>query len=153
VRRMIHGLRPSLLDDLGLVPAVRWYAQQSLSGSKTQAEIDASGINCRLPDEVETILFRIAQEGLNNVAHHARASHVRVCLTCNGTFTQLAIEDDGVGFDPALARNPDANQPGWGLAGIQERVNLAGGQFSISSSPGKGTLLQVTVPTNLASDR
>ena len=153
VRRMIHGLRPSLLDDMGLVPAVQWYAQQSVARTNTQVDIDATGIDCRLPDEVETILFRIAQEGLNNVARHARASHVRVRLACNGASTQLNIEDDGIGFDPTLARHPDANQPGWGLAGIQERVNLAGGQFSIDSSLGNGTRLQVTVPTSLASDQ
>ena len=103
----------------------------------------------RLPAPVETILFRIAQEGLNNVAHHAQAGRVAVRLRCDKVTTRLEIEDDGVGFDPAVALQADPAGPGWGLVGIQERVALAGGEFQIESTPGRGTTLRVAVPANL----
>ena len=149
VRRMIHGLRPSVLDDLGLVPAVKWYANIIASRTGANLQMTTEGINCRLPAAVETILFRIAQEALNNIARHARAGNIQVQIHCNQVTTRLEIEDDGVGFDRSLVDGPRPNQNGWGLIGIQERVKLAGGEFSLESTPGLGTRLQVDVPTNI----
>ena len=150
LRRLILDLRPSMLDDMGLVPAVRWYAQ-SLDGRLTATvTITAEGLDCRLPAPVETILFRIAQEALNNVARHADASQVAIRLSCDGTTTRLAIQDNGVGFDTQSALQVNPSRPGWGLMGIHERVTLAGGTFQIESAPGKGTTLRVAIPHSWA---
>ena len=149
LRRLILDLRPSVLDDMGLVPAVRWYAKTMAERTKTEIEVTNRGIDCRLPDPVETILFRIAQEGLSNVIRHAQASRVVVRLQCDKVTTRLEIEDDGAGFDPTAALKIPPTRRGWGLVGIQERVALAGGEFEIESAPNQGTILRVAVPANL----
>jgi signal transduction histidine kinase len=149
LRRLIVDLRPTVLDDMGLVPAVRWYAEATMERTGLQIEVVNRGIDCRLPDAVETILFRTVQEGLNNVARHARAKQVVVRFHCDKVTTQLEIEDDGVGFDPAAGLKLHATRRGWGLVGIQERVALAGGEFEIESAPKQGTILRVALPADL----
>jgi signal transduction histidine kinase len=149
LRRLIVDLRPTVLDDMGLVPAVRWYAQTTAERTGLEIEVANRGIDCRLPDAVETILFRTVQEGLNNVARHAQAKHVVVRFQCDRVTTRLEIEDDGVGFEPAAGLRLRATRRGWGLVGIQERVALAGGEFEIESAPNQGTILRVAVPSNL----
>jgi signal transduction histidine kinase len=149
LRRLIVDLRPTVLDDMGLVPAARWYAQATAERTGLAIKVVNRGIDCRLPDAVETILFRTVQEGLNNVARHARATQVTVRFRCDKVTTWLEIEDNGVGFDPAAGLKLHATRRGWGLLGIQERVALAGGEFEIESAPEQGTVLRVTLPTNL----
>jgi len=146
LRRLILDLRPSVLDDMGLVPAVRWYAEAMADRMETTIDVTADCIDRRLPGPVETILFRIAQEGLNNVANHARAKRAAVRLQCDEGTCHLKIEDDGVGFDAFAALQATPALPGWGLVGIQERVALAGGKFWIESAPETGTTLHVTIP-------
>jgi signal transduction histidine kinase len=153
LRRLIVNLRPSVLDDMGLVPAVHWYAQAVAERTGLDVQVSNRGIDCRLPDEVETTLFRISQEGLNNVARHAKATWVEVRMRCDRKTTQLEIEDDGVGFDPAAVSKDSADRRGWGLAGIRERIQLAGGEFEIESVPGQGTTLRVAVPSGLTEDQ
>jgi signal transduction histidine kinase len=114
-----------------------------------EVEVTAENLESRLPAPVETILFRIVQEGLSNVSRHAQASRVTVRLRGHPSMTELEIEDDGTGFDPTAAMHIQPTLPGWGLVGIQERVSLAGGQFRIDSSPGGGTKLSVLIPTDL----
>ncbi len=148
LRRLIFDLRPSVLDDMGLVTAIRWYAS-TLSGRSTAAiRVETAKPDCRLDTPVETILFRIAQEGLNNAVRHSQASQVTVRLNCGLEDTKLEIEDDGIGFDPAAVLDTGAAQYGWGLVGIQERVKLADGEFKIDSAPGCGTTLLISVPAS-----
>jgi signal transduction histidine kinase len=142
VREMALGLRPSLLDDLGLVPALRWYCNR-LTQRRT-IEINFEAVDCkdRLPIEVETALYRIVQEALTNITRHARASRVHVRLECRESTIVTTIEDDGQGFDPETV----ASRGGVGLLGIRERAALLGGSLSIKSQPGQGTRLTLHIP-------
>ena len=149
LRRLILDLRPAVLDDMGLVAAVRWYVGAMDGRLPSEVEVTAENLESRLPAPVETILFRIVQEGLSNVSRHAQASRVTVRLRSQTSGIQLEIEDDGTGFDPTTTMRIRPTLPGWGLVGIQERVSLAGGEFRIDSSPGKGTRLSVLIPTDL----
>jgi signal transduction histidine kinase len=152
LRRLILNLRPSVLDDMGLVPAVRWYAEEMADRMETTVEVTADCMDRRLHGPVETILFRIAQEGLHNVANHAQAERAAVRLQYDVGTCNLEIEDDGVGFDAFEALQAAPTLPGWGLVGIQERVALAGGKFRIESAPGAGTTLRVSIPVSFSQD-
>jgi signal transduction histidine kinase len=145
LRHMISDLRPSHLDDLGLVAALRWYVEHINQRSPTQVSLKIAGQPYRLQPETETTLFRIAQEGLGNVLKHAEAQHTKVELAFEPELIRLAIEDDGKGFDTTGIMEPSAGRA-WGLIGIQERAVLAGGRLSIDSAPGQGTCITVWVP-------
>lgn len=142
---MVADLRPSLLDDMGLHAALGWYADQINRRSPTQVALSPASCPCRLPPEIETTFFRITQEALTNVIRHAEATQAEVELVCEPTLTRLRVRDDGIGFDPAKAW-AGRGRSGWGLAGIQERVQLAGGQLHLQSAPGEGTTLIVEIP-------
>jgi signal transduction histidine kinase len=146
MRQMILDLRPTALDDLGLIPAIRWYAETHLQPLGIHFSIKAVGAKRRLPPQIETSLFRISQEAINNVAKHSRAKKTTIQLEVRGEEARCSVEDDGVGFDveACLARR-DPDQ-GLGLLGVRERVSLLGGSLTIESGPGKGTKLQVTIP-------
>lgn len=146
LRKIIHGLRPSILDDLGLAPAIRWYARATLeeAGIMTTFHFEDDPIN--LEPEVTITLFRIAQEAINNVARHASASEARVTLRQTKHETYLAIEDDGRGFQVIGDPEEAIRKRHWGIIGIQERLERIGGTFNLISEPGKGTLLEVYVP-------
>ncbi|MFV2063156.1 MAG: ATP-binding protein [Chloroflexota bacterium] len=145
-RRLIMGLRPSILDDLGLGPAIAWYAETVMAEREQGVVVRVDAPAERLPRHLEVALFRIAQEALNNVAKHAAASNVLVRMRRYDDEVELSIEDDGEGFDvePALARAAGAG--GVGLAGMQERVALLGGSMKITSEPGRGTVIRVRAP-------
>ncbi|HET9496338.1 MAG TPA: GAF domain-containing protein [Chloroflexia bacterium] len=145
---IIYDLRPSLLDDLGLVPALRWYADERLQSRGVDVTIEMSGEATRLPSEVETALFRIAQEAVTNIGKHADARHVRIALQVEAGQVVMTVEDDGVGFTPASVLSPRERsaEGGFGLLGMQERTVLLGGTLSVSSAPGKGTRLHATIP-------
>jgi len=141
-RRIILDLRPLALDDLGLAPAIRWYAESHLDdqGIKTLVEVDQP--EPRLPKHVEVSVFRVVQEAANNIVKHAHARHVRIRLVCRERLAKLVVADDGQGFDPASpvpARSV-------GLVGMQERVRLLNGHMRIRSQPGKGTTIAVEIP-------
>ncbi len=142
---MVADLRPSLLDDMGLHAALGWYVDQINQRSPTQVALSPESCPCRLPPEFETTLFRITQEALTNVVRHAGASRAEVKLICQETWTRLQVSDDGVGFDPAPVLG-SGGRAGWGLVGIQERVQLAGGELHLTSVPGGGTTLIVQIP-------
>ena len=143
---MILTLRPSVLDDLGLAPALRVQAEQALKEAGIQFELDADDLKRRLPPEVETALFRTFQEALCNVARHAGASHVRMSLAaCDGEF-EGEIVDDGRGFDPQTIRPDGHSGRGLGLLGMQERVAQCGGTLEIVSRPGAGARLRIKIP-------
>ncbi|MEE8347202.1 MAG: GAF domain-containing protein, partial [Dehalococcoidia bacterium] len=146
MRKMILDLRPSALDDLGLVPAVQWYAQTRLEQVGEGVRVSVNGSQRRLPAAVETALFRIAQEAINNVAKHAAASNVSIRLEFSKGSVSIVVRDDGQGFDiKAVAESKDKTQ-GLGLLGMRERAALLGGRATIESRPGGGTRVAVEIP-------
>jgi len=146
LRRIIADLRPSQLDDLGLVAALQWYISAFEQRRGICSRFVINGHPGRLPSEYETVLFRIVQEALTNVAKHAAASNVVVTLTTLPQEISLSIEDDGQGFDPGLVLNGGVEPVGWGLLGIRERALLLGGSYNVESAPGQGTVIRVNVP-------
>jgi len=152
LRHIMSDLRPALLDDLGLAPALRSYVQQyTMRHPEINVTLSAdrriSPSARRLPPQYETTLFRVAQEALSNVARHAHAAHVTVALEQRADIVRLEISDNGVGFNPEAAR-PGADAPGsgLGLVGMRERVTLVGGRWRIQSAPGQGTQVVVELP-------
>lgn len=144
---VIADLRPSLLDNLGLVPALR--GQLSLFEARTgiTTHLTVHGKSARLKPEVETTVFRVAQESLTNVTRHAKAGRVEVDVTFGQDTVELIVRDNGCGFDPEAAlATRDAGRAAWGLMGIAERASLVGGASEISSRPGEGTTVRLTVP-------
>jgi len=144
--RWIQDLRPRVLDDLGLVPAIRWYAEARLEASGVQVQLEVSGFKERLSPELETTLFRVIQEAINNVAKHAQARHARIRLDFADARVIAEIEDDGVGFDPQVFLTVHEGMRGIGLLGMRERVTLLGGLLSVDSRPGQGTRIRIEVP-------
>jgi signal transduction histidine kinase len=145
LRRLSHELRPTALDDLGLLPALEFLAEgvSMRSGVTTTVEGSTDG---SLPLLVETAVYRISQEALTNVARHAGATRVTIRLWRDGRMFRCLIRDDGAGFDvdAVLARRGTAR--GMGLPGIQERVAALGGALRIESAPGEGTELELSIP-------
>jgi signal transduction histidine kinase len=146
IRQMIFDLRPAMLDDLGLVPAVSWYAEQRLKPSGVRVAVESSGGERRLPQGIEIALFRVAQEALTNIVKHAGAESALIAVDINDTEAFLEIEDDGRGFNPREATRPSEKGQGLGLLGMKERVAALGGTISISSREGHGTSVKVHIP-------
>ena len=146
LHRIIYDLRPSILDDLGLLPAIRWMAQRSLEplGIRVRCEFDE--LRARLPFEVEIAVFRAVQEAINNVARHAQAETVLIEFAANGDSLEIDVEDDGVGFDPLEVGGPSASGRGLGILGMHERMELIGGAAAVTSSPSNGTRVALRVP-------
>ena len=142
---LVRGLRPSVLDDLGLVPALRGLVQQFDRRKIFSVKLKISGPQRRAQSEIETILFRIVQESLTNVLRHAKAENVLVALDFGANDIALRIEDDGCGFEPEAVLQTK-NRQHWGLLGIGERVSLVGGKSKIQSQPGHGTTISVNIP-------
>jgi len=138
---LARQLRPTALDDHGLIAAV----EAQLSGFRDRTGIDArlesTGEPGGLDEEHQTVIYRVAQEALNNAGRHAHASHVDVALAFSGTGAELHVSDDGVGFDPVSPR-----AGGLGLDGMAERARIVGGELDLRSSPGSGTELTLRVP-------
>lgn len=142
---LILALRPSLLDDMGLVSALRAYAERTLSGTGIGFQLDTSGLSNRLPAEVETALFRTFQEALHNVIRHSGATQVRIKLICEDGSLFAEVEDNGQGFAPETVQLDGSKPRGLGLMGMQERVGIVGGRLQILSQPGSGTTLRIHV--------
>ncbi len=153
VRNMSLDLRPSLLDDLGLLAALRWYLDRQSKRAGFAAEFHAEPPDIRASANLETACFRVAQEALTNIVRHAGASHVRVELRQQDNELQLKIHDDGSGFDVAAARQRAARGGSLGLLGMQERVLLIGGRIDIDSAAGRGTTIWVRFPLTSALER
>jgi signal transduction histidine kinase len=148
VRRIIAALRPSLLDDLGLLPALQSCAKSALGAAGVAYRVEASPLIERLPAMVETALFRIGQEAITNVVRHARARHVAIHLHTSPARAQIMVEDDGAGFDPdGIANGTGGVMMGSvGLSGMRERAELLGGQLEVASAPGQGTRVRACIP-------
>lgn len=140
-RQLSRLLRPPILDDLGLEPALRWLGRSigEAGGPTVTVEIDPLP---PLDGDQRTLLFRVAQEALNNAAKHACAQHVLVRLHARDTHLQMQIVDDGMGCDPERA----FASGGSGLGGLRERLRLNSGSFQLRSAPGEGTCVQVRLP-------
>jgi two-component system, NarL family, sensor histidine kinase UhpB len=144
VHRMAQDLRPSVLDDLGLVPALRTLARQR-SGPRVQLRVD--GVRDRFPAPIETALYRIAQEAVTNANKYARASSIEIDLSCDDGGVRLRVLDDGVGFDPALIPDrQEAGRVGLGLFGMRERAALLHGSVEIRSARNRGTEVVADLP-------
>lgn len=146
LREMIADLRPAQLDDLGLVPALREMAEHVAARSHMQIEFTTHGARQRLRAQLETILYRLAQEALNNAARHSQAKRVTMWLDFSAREIVLDIRDDGIGFVPDAIIKSQAPRRAWGLLGMQERVSLVGGALEIESAPGHGTHLCARIP-------
>jgi signal transduction histidine kinase len=147
IKRITSDLRPSLLDDLGLIPAVSWYGEQRMKKLGIRLQLETRGFqNRRLPSEIEITLFRITQEALTNVTRHANATEVNVILEHRETEVFLCISDNGRGFDAQLDRPVDYSSPRLGLHGIRERLDLLGGEFNLFTQTGKGTTITALLP-------
>ena len=147
VRDLSMGLRPSMLDDLGLGPALEWQAREFSRRTGTPVEVVLEGLGADLPESYRTCAYRVVQEALTNCARHAQAKHIRVAVHANTLTLLLAVEDDGVGLPHLRDQNgSEPGQRGLGLIGIEERARELGGELSIHSQPGKGTLLRIELP-------
>jgi len=149
VRRLALALRPSLLDDLGLMPALNWIGEQSSSRGGFVVKCHSVRLQDRLAPEIETACFRIVQEALTNISRYANASKVDIQLLRDGEMLVLEIRDDGRGFDVSAMREGALAGGSLGLLGMEERATLIGGQLSIESRPGHGSLLRMTCPLRL----
>jgi PAS domain S-box-containing protein len=143
---IIAALRPALLDDLGLLPALRAHAAERLDPLGVEWEFDASCSESILPPAAEMVLFRVMQEAINNVARHARAHRVHITLLLEAGGITAEVSDDGVGFETSERLDPSRRQPSFGLLGMQERLATVDGRLEIQSAPGRGTKLRIHVP-------
>jgi signal transduction histidine kinase len=143
VRTLSHRVHPRVLDDLGLVPAVRWLARQARESSDVEMTVDALGDTDHSPAQVACVLYRVAQEALTNAVRHASPSNVAITVRADADTATLEVADDGRGFDIAEA---EARRPGMGLFSMRERVSLVDGQLDLASSPGSGTRVVARIP-------
>jgi PAS domain S-box-containing protein len=151
VRRLAWGLRPSVLDDLGLATALERYAGEFGRTRGVTVAVQTAGLEGeRLPAAVETALYRIMQEALSNVARHAGACRVQVQLQRRGATVALVVEDDGQGFDPAQPPAPPTAARGLGIHSMRERAAVHKGALAIDSAPGRGTRVSVEIPVAMA---
>lgn len=139
IRNMSLLLRPSMLDDFGLVPALEWQARDAARRTGLRVNVDAPEMADGLPEEHKTCIYRIVQESLNNAARHAQARAIQVTVRRDDGSMVVSVQDDGSGFDTTLTR-------GLGLLGMEERVRHLGGDFHVDSRPGRGTLVRAVLP-------
>lgn len=152
VRRLAQGLRPAMLDDLGLVPALRWLAGQTEARADLVVAFHAGAFAARLAPEIETACFRIAQEALTNIQRHANALQVEIELSRDSDTLLLRVRDDGCGFDPAAMRRRALEGGSLGVLGMQERAMLIGGQLDILSAHGQGSSVRLRAPLRLRAE-
>lgn len=144
LRHIAHELRPVILDDLGLLPALRYLSEGVAQRSGLTISIEGPEEE-RLPQAVEAVLYRVAKESLNNVMRHAQASSASIRIERDAQAIRCTIRDDGSGFDVERAAARDGEQ-GFGLIGMRERLSVLGGTLQINSAPGQGTELVISVP-------
>jgi PAS domain S-box-containing protein len=149
VRSISMGLRPSIIDSLGLVATISWFCrefQASHPDIRIEQEIDVG--EEAIPDPLKIVIFRVLQEAFNNTARHSKADSLRLSLRRQEGRVSLAVEDNGQGFDPRSVSSPEAPRRGFGLVSMRERTELTGGSFSIESNVGKGTTVRASWPTS-----
>ena len=145
IYRLVHDLRPAQLDDLGLVPALQYLAEEDYKRAGLQVDLQVKGQRQRLDPLVETVFFRVAQEALTNVVRHAQCDRASLELAFELERVVLFVRDQGVGINTKAAESPER---GWGLEGMRERVESVAGQLQISSPKSGGTVVEVIIPMN-----
>ncbi len=143
LRKLVYELRPSILDDLGLGPAIRSYMDTYVRPAGVQVDLQLSETGSRLPQELETVAFRIIQEASTNVLRHAQARELEVRVDRRREFLLIMVRDDGIGFDPEQGGRDKATL---GLHGMRERAQLVGGTLQVLSVPGVGTTILARLP-------
>jgi signal transduction histidine kinase len=143
LRKLVYELRPSILDDLGLAPAVRSYVDSYLRPAGLRVDLHIGEMGSRLPPEIETVAFRIVQEASTNVLRHARAHRLEIRLDRKGDALLIMVRDDGIGFEPELGKKHTATL---GLHGMRERAQLVDGTLQVLSVPGVGTTILARLP-------
>ena len=146
MRQLSMDLRPTMLDDLGLIPTLRWYIQNFSNRLNIYSNFEAMGFEEKLPPQIETAFYRIIQEALNNIAKHAGATRVEIFFEHKDSTIFASITDNGRGFDLDRVLHPESPGRGFGIIGMQERVSLLGGKIDIQSRPGFGTLVHIEIP-------
>lgn len=152
VRAITVELRPTLLDDMGVVPTLRWYLARFAERTGIKVQLDAPELPVRLRPETETAIYRVVQEALTNIARHAQAHQVQVQLACAGATVTASVEDDGLGFDVGAWSERPSEQQTLGLTGMQERAMLLDGRVEIRSQPGQGTRIEIELPARFRSE-
>lgn len=148
IKKLSLGLRPSLLDDLGLAPAVERIVADVRENHPLDVTADVAAVaGQRLPESVETAVFRILQESISNIVKHSGARKASVKIRLDRETVVLEVTDDGVGIDPAILNAPHQAAGCLGLLGMRERAAVLGGQLEIESEPGRGTRLLAILPT------
>jgi signal transduction histidine kinase len=146
VRSLSLELRPTMLQDLGLIPTVRWYINAFTKRRGISVHLDTTDMEERFSEDVETTLYRIIQEALTNISRHAEANQVFLCIEKHDSIIRATIDDDGKGFQPDTIQSSANLGKGVGLVAIRERVMALNGKFEIESGPGEGTHLKVELP-------
>ena len=143
LRKLINDLRPEVLDQLGLVPALRSYAKRRLDSENIEARLRFEGLEGRLDPRIETTLFRVIQEASTNIIRHSKATTVDIEIARSDSVVRTTIVDNGKGFDVEAAFDAPMS---WGLRGIRERIAVVGGELTLESAEGKGTRIEFTIP-------
>jgi two-component system sensor histidine kinase UhpB len=146
MRQLSMDLRPTMLDDLGLIPTLRWYIQNFSNRLGIHSHFHATGFDEKLPPQIETAFYRIVQEALNNVAKHAEADHIEISMEKRNSMIHASVADNGRGFDLETVLHPESPERGFGIVGMQERISLLGGKIQIQTKRGSGTHLRIEVP-------
>ena len=146
MRQLSMDLRPTMLDDLGLIPTLRWYIQNFSSRLNIYSDFKAIGFEEKLPPQIETAFYRIIQEALNNIAKHSAANRIEIYLERSDSMISASIVDNGKGFDLHKVLHPESPERGFGIIGMQERVSLLEGHIDFQSRPGFGTHIHIEVP-------
>jgi signal transduction histidine kinase len=146
LRRLTQDLRPRILDDLGLVPALEWLADDLLDQYGVEASVNVEDALPELSQEAQLLLFRIVQEALRNVGRHSAATRASISLRPYDDRVEMTVTDDGKGFEPPKDISDLAMMGKLGLLGMYERARLLGGSFHIRSEPGQGTTVAVELP-------
>jgi two-component system sensor histidine kinase UhpB len=145
-RRLILDLRPMALDDLGLAPAIRWYAETHLEEAGIRATVEVDQPLRRLPQHLEVSLFRMVQEAVNNIVRHSGARHACIRLAFRDSVAMVRVSDDGHGFDAERVFGLTVHSRSVGLLGMQERVRLLNGKVTVESHPDTGTTIEIEIP-------
>jgi len=143
VRDIALLLRPSMLDDLGLVAALEWQGREVSRRSEMEVAVESANVSDDLPDDYKICVYRLVQEALNNAVRHARARNARVRVAGAASGIEIEVSDDGQGFDPRRTR-------GLGILGMEERVKRLGGSLAVTSAPGQGTRVKAELPLPVA---
>jgi signal transduction histidine kinase len=139
VRDIALLLRPSMLDDLGLVAALEWQGREVSRRSQMEVAVESANVSDDLPDEYKICVYRLVQEALNNAVRHSRARNAKVRVAGTASGIEIEVNDDGQGFDPQRAR-------GLGILGMEERVKRLGGSLEVKSASGRGTVVKAELP-------